>query len=68
MSKPKRTSGLIQRWFGRPEPASEDAADFGTCMGLDLSLAPPPVPAPAAGSGRPRQGWTRRLRTRVVGP
>jgi hypothetical protein len=68
MSKPIRTSGLIQRWFARPEPSSDDAADYGTCMGLDLSLAPPPAP-PVVDAGRPRLGWTRRLRLRArVGP
>ena len=64
MSKPNRTGGLIQRWFARPEPSSDDAADYGTCMGLDLSLAPPPAP-PAVLAERPRTGWTRRLRLRA---
>lgn len=64
MSKPNRTNGLIPRWFARAEPSADDAADYGTCMGLDLSLAPPPAP-PAADAARPRQGWTRRLRLRA---
>lgn len=59
MSKPARSPGLIQRWFARPLPTADDAADFGTCYGLDLSLTPPPAPAPAA--ERPRAGWMRRL-------
>ncbi len=69
MSKPARTNGLLQRWLARPEPAVDDAADFGTCYGLDLSLAPPPAPAPAAKAPRSSGGWARRLLLRGrVGP
>lgn len=69
MSKPARTNGLFHRWLARPEPAADDAADFGTCYGLDLSLTPPPAPAPATEAPRARGGWTRRLRLRGrVGP
>jgi hypothetical protein len=64
MSKPARSPGLIQRWFARPEPTADDAADYGTCYGLDLSLAPPPAPAPAVDATRTRAGWARRFRLR----
>lgn len=65
MDKPTRSSGLFQRWRARPEPAVADAADFGTCFGLDLSLTPTPLPAPPAAALRPRTGWAQRLRLRT---
>jgi hypothetical protein len=64
MSKPARSPGLIQRWLARPAPTADDAADYGTCYGLDLSLAAQPAPAPPPEAPRARAGWARRLRLR----
>lgn len=70
MDKPARTSGLLHRWLGRPTPAATtDAADLGTCFGLDLSLTPTPLPAPPPRALQARTGWTGRLRLRTrIGP
>ncbi len=66
MDKPTRHHGLLQRWLGRPAaPSVADAADLGTCFGLDLSLTPTPLPAPPAAALQPSTGWTRLLRWRA---
>ncbi len=66
MGKAAGSPGFFQRLLARPAPAVEDdAADFGTCFGLELSLAPvqdPPAPVPER--GEPGAGWIRRLSRR----
>jgi len=39
MSDPQRRTGLFQRLWARPQPTADDAADYGTCFGLELSLS-----------------------------
>jgi hypothetical protein len=69
MVKATGSTGFFQRMLARPVPVVDaDAADFGTCYGLELSLAPleeAPLPLPSAAPGA--GGWMRRfaLRTRV---
>ncbi len=66
MGKGSGSTGFFQRLLARPVPAIEDdAADFGTCFGLELSLAPAreePAPAPAA--DKANAGWIHRLARR----
>ena len=66
MSKASSTPGLFQRLLARPAPAMEqDAADYGTCIGLEFSLdqaeAAPLLPTPAPSRA---PGWMRRLAAR----
>ena len=67
MSKATGSTGFFQRMLARPVPVIDaDAADFGTCYGLEMSLAPleePPTPMPASAPGA--GGWMRRLAQRT---
>ncbi len=66
MGKASASTGFFQRLLTRPVPAIEtDAADYGTCFGLELSLAPAAeesAPSPAAGPAP--SGWIHRLARR----
>ena len=66
MAKATASGGFFQRLLARPAPSAEDdAADFGTCFGLELSLTPAQnPPAPAAGPGDAGAGWIHRLSRR----
>lgn len=63
MSKPDtRPPGLFARLRSRPAPAAFDAADMGTCFGLEVSLdQPDEVPVMAAPTPVRRPGWIQRL-------
>lgn len=67
MHKTSHASGLFRRLVRRPVPLEPDAADMGTCFGLELSFdAPAAVPAvPAAASRLP--AWVPRLGVRARG-
>lgn len=61
-----RRGGFFSRKTERPARDDQDAADLGTCIGLDASLdtlpwQPEPDPAPAPAT---RPGWLRRLAPR----
>lgn len=64
-SKDPRPPGLFARLRAKPAPAAFDAADMGTCFGLEISLDQPdevpvlPAPAPVR-----RAGWVQRLGSR----
>lgn len=62
MGNTAKRGGFFSRKTERPEREHDDAADLGTCIGLDASLdtlpwqpEPEPQPAPA------RAGWRRLL-------
>jgi hypothetical protein len=63
MSHAIKSPGLFRRWLARPAEAPQDAADLGTCIGLELSLDQPPEP-PGAPPSPPGYGWIQRLRAR----
>jgi hypothetical protein len=73
MAKTNKTTGLIQRMRARPAAAA-DAADLGTCMGLDTSLAAAAAADDAGLSAVPgrrpgwRPGWLERLTSLVKPP
>ena len=61
MRKASRSPGLFQRLMARPAPLDHDAADMGTCFGLEMSLdQPDAVPGPALARSR-APGWVQRL-------
>ena len=64
----RRNPGLFQRLLTRPAPQEYDAADMGTCFGLEMSLDQPDVAVlpPQATPGRAR-GWVQRLAGRGKG-
>lgn len=65
MNDPIRTAGLWQRLRSRPAAAAPDAADLGTCFGLEISLGPAADALPAAPARRLRApGWVQRLTSR----
>ena len=50
---------MFQRVLPRPAPAEIDAADLGTCFGLECSLAPPePEPPTASETATARHRWS----------
>jgi hypothetical protein len=61
MKTPTAPSTILTRWLRRPAPNADDAADYGTAFGLELSLQPMPTPpaepSPAVASGRRRPRW-----------
>ena len=63
MSHASKSPSLFRRWLARPVQDEQDAADLGTCIGLEVSLDQPPEP-PETPSGPKGQGWMQRLRTR----
>jgi hypothetical protein len=63
MSEPQRRPGILQRLWSRPEPTADDAADYGTCFGLELSLSVVPTTADAPQPWQLR--WMRHLATRT---
>ena len=68
MDKSNKTGGLFQRMRSRPAPTAADAADLGTCIGLEYSLceaAEAPGPAPEAAR---RPGWIERFTNRGKAP
>ncbi|MFY9512751.1 MAG: hypothetical protein WAQ05_17425 [Rubrivivax sp.] len=64
MNKASRTPGLFQRLVSRPAPAEFDAADMGTCFGLEISLEQPDLPPLAPAAPRRAPGWMQRLASR----
>lgn len=57
------------RWFGwnpdRPAPDPDDAADFGTGFGMELSFGPPDVERPASrDDGHDDPAWRRHQQDR----
>ena len=63
MSQASKSPGLFKRWLARPVQDDQDAADLGTCIGLEVSLDQPPEP-PQSPPGPQGQGWMQRLRGR----
>ena len=63
MSHASKSPGLFRRWLARPVEHDLDAADLGTCIGLELSLDQPPEPSETP-PGVPGQGWIQRLKAR----
>jgi hypothetical protein len=57
---------MFQRMLSRPAPAEPDAADLGTCFGLELSLDPG-YADPADTPRSPLPEWVQRLGTRGKG-
>ncbi len=67
MHKTSDSPGLFRRLVRRPVPLEPDAADMGTCFGLELSFdAPATVPAPPAAASR-LPAWLPRLGVRAKG-
>jgi len=67
MSPASRAPGLFQRLLARPAPTFDDAADLGTCFGLEVSLdQQDEAPQPAAEPPR-SASWVRRLTSRGRG-
>lgn len=66
MGDANESSKRPTRWFSRSRPARPDAADLGTCYGLELSLDPLPVKKPVrpAISNRRGPNWVQRLTSR----
>lgn len=60
MENGERARGLFQRMLGRSAPADDDAADYGTCIGLEYALDQRDA-APTAADAEPRRGWLQRL-------
>jgi hypothetical protein len=60
MNKPAHPRRWFSGWRAVRRPAEDDAADYGTAFGLDMSLPGPDtdLPAPAA---KPPLDWRRRL-------
>jgi hypothetical protein len=47
MHTDRRHASFLSRWTrGRPACATQDAADYGTAFGLELSVGDPPAQAP----------------------
>jgi hypothetical protein len=67
MAKSSRSGSLFQRWLPSPAAAGADAADLGTCFGLEISLAAAENEARAADAPAPRRAarWIRRLTPRT---
>jgi hypothetical protein len=63
MSHAIKSPGLFRRWLARPAADHQDAADLGTCIGLELSLEQPPEP-PGTPPSLPGLGWIQRLKAR----
>jgi hypothetical protein len=63
MSHVSKSPGLFKRWLARPVEIDQDAADLGTCIGLEISLDQPPEPLEAL-PGAPGLGWIQRLKAR----
>lgn len=66
MGKASASTGFFQRLLARPVPTIEtDAADYGTCFGLELSLTPAPEEGtPSLAAGAEPSGWIHRLARR----
>ena len=65
MSETQRRTGLFNRLWSRPEPTADDAADYGTCFGLELSLgAVMPTTADARQPWQPR--WAQRIAAKAT--
>ena len=65
MNKPDSTSRLFKLGRTRARPAALDAADLGTCFGLEVSLDQPDEAPPESGTTAQRAGgWLRRLASR----
>jgi hypothetical protein len=68
MSKAVKSQRWFSTWRKAARPDANDAADYGTAFGLEMSL-PDMVPAVTALNGdpsRPRKaGWMRRLAPRA---
>lgn len=65
MSHGSKSPGLFRRWLARPLPDELDAADLGTCIGLEMSLDQPEDPLPEASVREKSPGWVRRLTARA---
>lgn len=59
MNKPAKSLRWYQAWRHGDAPAKPDPADFGTCFGLEISLAADPAPAKAVPARR--LGWMQRF-------
>jgi hypothetical protein len=69
MNKLPSTSRLFKLGRARARPDSLDAADLGTCFGLEVSLDQCDlVPAEAATTAQRAGGWLRRLASRQRAP
>lgn len=65
MSEETDERGLFRRLLSRRTAAPmPDAADLGTCIGLEFSLDQPAAPTRAAPSPAVSTGWVRRLASR----
>jgi len=63
MSHASKSPGLFKRWLARPVQDDPDAADLGTCIGLEVSLDQPPEPLQPP-PGQPGPSWMQRLKAR----
>lgn len=66
MKTPTAPSTILPRWLRRAAPCADDAADYGTAFGLELSLQPLPTPPaearPTGPAGKRRGRWADWLR------
>jgi hypothetical protein len=66
MHKTSHSPGLFRRLVRRPVPLEPDAADMGTCFGLELSFDAPAASTPPAAASR-LPAWMPRLGLRAKG-
>jgi hypothetical protein len=65
MNKLPSSTRLFKLGRARATPVELDAADLGTCFGLEVSMdQPAEVPAESPGKAQRAGGWLRRLASR----
>ncbi len=64
MNKPEHPRRWFAGWRASIRPAEDDAANYGTAFGLDLSLRQPHAAPVAPAEAKPPPGWMRRLSMR----
>jgi hypothetical protein len=60
MNRSDSSPSLFTRWLGRRVPSADDAADYGTAFGLELSMEeglPQAPEGPASPQAAPSRGW-----------